>query len=238
MPRRFYVPQPLAVPELRLTGSEAHHLANVLRMEAGETAWVFDGQGHEACVQIVSVSSEGATLRVLESRPAQTETKFPLILGTAVPKGERFRWLVEKATEIGVARFVPLNTRRSIVDPGAGKLSKVQQTIVEASKQCGRSRLMELGDTADWKSFVATEFTGRTAYIAHPSGDIFDFSSCAPNGPVVLAIGPEGGFTDEEVAIGCAAGAKLLSLGPRILRIETAAVAITTLFAIGCGSAD
>src|SRR5579871_4099850 len=151
MPRRFYLPHSLASPELSLSGKEAHHLLNVLRMGVGEEAWVFDGTGEEALVRIQSHSQGTATLEVLQRRVAETETAVPLVLGSAVPKGERFRWMIEKLTELGIHRFVPLETARSIVDPGAGKLEKMRQTIVEASKQCRRSKLMQLSEPTRWK---------------------------------------------------------------------------------------
>jgi 16S rRNA (uracil1498-N3)-methyltransferase len=95
---------------------------------------------------------------------------------------------------------------------------------------------MQLDPIADWKSFVVREFAGGAAFIAHPSGEPLDLSQSPAERPVVLAIGPEGGFTDAEIELGLAAGAKLVSLGPRILRIETAAVALGALVAIGAES--
>jgi 16S rRNA (uracil1498-N3)-methyltransferase len=236
MPRRFYLPQPLDAQTLRISGREAHHLLHVLRMEVGQQLWLFDGQGEEALAAIAAIAEGGAELRILERRTAQAETSRPIILGAAVPKGDRFRWLVEKATEIGMQRLVPLQTQRSIVDPREGKLDRMRQTIVEASKQCGRGSLMQLDPIADWKSFVVREFAGGAAFIAHPSGEPLDLSQSPAERPVVLAIGPEGGFTDAEIELGLAAGAKLVSLGPRILRIETAAVALGALVAIGAES--
>jgi 16S rRNA (uracil1498-N3)-methyltransferase len=202
-------------------------------MQIGQQVWLFDGTGEEALAEIVASSQDDAVLRILQRRPAQTETSQPLILGTAVPKGDRFRWLVEKATELGIQRLVPLQTQRSIVDPREGKLDRLRQTVVEASKQCGRSSLMNIDPVTDWKKFVAQEFVGKTGYIAHPGGESLDLGSHAAGEPIVVAVGPEGGFTDAEVDSAVAAGAKLVSLGPRILRIETAALALAALLAIG-----
>ena len=155
------------------------------------------------------------------------------ILATAVPKGDRFDWLIEKATELGVTRIIPLVTARSSVDPREGKLDKLRQTIIAACKQCGRNHLLELSAVTAWSDFVRTEFSNRAAFIAHPSSDpvdlapeIIDFSR-QPS--LLFVIGPEGGFTDEEVAWAMSCGAKGLRLGSLVLRIETAAIALAAL---------
>jgi 16S rRNA (uracil1498-N3)-methyltransferase len=232
MPRRFYVAHPLDVASLTLAGAEAHHLLHVLRLGISDEVILFDGQGSEASARITAVSDSGtAELQLLEHRPAQSETPFPITLGVAVPKGDRFAWLVEKATELGVTRLVPLVTDRSVVEPGEGKLERMQKTIVEASKQSGRGRLMELGPLTKWSEFV-DEFENGDAYIADPGGDLCDFSAHHVTRPVILAVGPEGGFTDAELDLACEAGAQLISLGPRTLRIETAALALATLFSL------
>src|SRR5207248_2156768 len=123
--------------------------------------------------------------------------------------------------------------------PGAGKLEKMRQTIVTASKQCGRSRLMEIEAPRGWRDFVNHEFPDGEAIVAHPSGDAWDFNARdfkaqAPR-PIVLGVGPEGGFTPAELELASEKGARLLSLGPRVLRIETAALALAALFALSIG---
>ena len=218
-----------------LPTAESHHLAHVLRMRPGDQAVIFDGAGGEALAEIVQLSPT-AELRILERRVAVTETSFPLTIASAVPKGDRFRWMVEKLAELGVQRLVPIVTRRSVVDPREGKLDRLRQTIVEASKQCGRSRLMELDAPTNWMPFLAGQPPGQRFLIAHPSGEPWDPAKHRLDQPVTVAIGPEGGFTDEEVAAACAAGGELVSLGPRILRIETAAVALASLLTLGTPS--
>lgn len=230
MPRRFFLPQTFDASLLVLSGAEAHHLLHVLRLGVGETVILFDGKGTEAVARIEAVAHGTAELRIEEVRTAVAETLVPIILGTAVPKGDRFAWLVEKATELGVARLVPLNTQRSIVEPGAGKLEKMRQTVVAASKQCGRSRLMEIDAPTSWRDFVDREFSAGDAFIAHPSGEALVAATVPPQRPVLLAIGPEGGLTEAEVAFACEHGGKLVSLGPRILRIETAALVMAAFF--------
>jgi 16S rRNA (uracil1498-N3)-methyltransferase len=236
MPRRFHIPQPWGDTSVLLPAAEAHHLAHVLRMRPGDQAVIFDGAGGEALAEIVEISPASAELKILQRQPATTETPFPVTVASAVPKGDRFRWMVEKLTELGVHRLVPIVTRRSIVDPREGKLDRLRQTIVEASKQCGRSRLMELETPIHWTPFLAGQPPEQRFLVAHPSGEPWDPTRRRLDRPITVAIGPEGGFTDEEVVAACAAGGELVSLGPRILRIETAAVAVASLLTLGTPS--
>ena len=233
MDHRFYLPAPLGVETVELSGPEAHHLIHVLRMRAGQQVQLFDGQGAEATAEIVQLKKHSAELQVLRVCSTPPETQFPVVLGTAVPKGDRFRWLVEKATELGVERLIPLRTEHSVVDPGRGKLEKMQQTVIAACKQSGRSRLMQIDPVTAWDDLIAAEFPGRNTFVAHADGTPINevFSPAAStNEPVLLCVGPEGGFTGDEVRRAVDAGAQLVNLGLRTLRIETAAVAFASFF--------
>lgn len=234
MSDRFYAPVSFDKPTIVLTGSEAHHLINVLRLKPGQQVVLFDGAGTEATAEIVSTAKRSVELRILEKRSSPSESQRTVILGTAVPKGDRFRWLVEKATELGVTRLVPLITERSVVEPGSGKLEKMQQTVIAACKQCGRNRLMEIDEPTDWESFIDRESQSGLLFVAHPSGEKPETVTSSDIGkqPIVFAIGPEGGLTESEISTAVNAGAKLISLSPNILRIETAAVALSAFFAI------
>ncbi len=232
MSRRFFTSGPLQPGPLRLAGAEAHHLVHVLRVDAGQTVTLFDGSGFEAAAEIIGKSKGEVELTVREIRAANAEPAIAVVLAAAVPKGDRFGWLIEKATELGVQRFVPLVTERSVVLPGEGKLEKQRRTIVESSKQCGRSRLMELASPTPWRGFVTRELSGRQCWVAHPNGDPFEWRAPEAAGPVVLAVGPEGGFSEAELELARAAGARPVSLGPRMLRIETAALALAALFTV------
>lgn len=226
MPRRFFSSVDVSSDRLELSGREAHHLQRVLRMGPGETVWLFDGQGHEVLAEIVTTERDCVRLQVRERRQVQSADVSLVTIATGVPKGDRFRWLIEKATELGVQRLVPLITQRSIVDPGQGKLDKLRQTIVEACKQCGRTNLMELTEPMAWKDCLRDEVPGRQVWIAHPAGEGISSFRLDSQQPSLFLIGPEGGFTDQEVSEATEAGARRLSLGARILRIETAALAI------------
>lgn len=229
MARRFYLPQPLDSTVIRLTGPEVHHLGRVLRLKAGDEVTLFDGRGTEARARIDSLTTDAVELTVVEHLAATEIPKNALTLATAVPKGERFDWLVEKATELGVARLIPLVTARSVVNPGESKLERLRRTIVEASKQCGRSRLMELTAPIAWRELVETEMTSGGVWVAHPSGAPPTDAGDERFRPRIVAIGPEGGLTADELALATEHGAKLVGLGPRILRIETAAITLAVL---------
>ncbi len=232
MSKRFFVKELSSERPVRLDGPEAHHLIHVLRSVVGDTVTLFDGAGCEARAEVTCIKGCAVDLAILELSANSTELEFDLVLAAAVPKGDRFGWLIEKATELGVGRFVPLITSRSVVFPGDGKLDKMRRTIVEASKQCRRTRLMELSAPVEWSDFVAREFPVSSAWVAHPSSPGLEIPRDLPSNPTVVSVGPEGGFTDAELELATLAGAKLISLGPRMLRIETAALALAAAFTI------
>jgi len=145
------------------------------------------------------------------------------------------QFLVEKLTELGVQRFVPLSCARSVIQPGEGKLDKLRRYVIEASKQCGRNVLMEIADLEAWTEYCRSGKPGEVRLMAHPHTDrkaARDLNAAAPTS-IRLAVGPEGGFMDEEVRAATNAGWQLVGLGPRMLRIETAAIALATLTAFG-----
>jgi 16S rRNA (uracil1498-N3)-methyltransferase len=227
-PRRFFITGPLVTGRRRLEGTEAHHLVHVLRISVGDTVMLFDGRGGETAATVTECAAGTVELTLGEPQ-VECDDGPEIILAAAVPKGDRFGWLIEKATELGVARFVPLITERSVVIPGDGKLGKMRRTIVEASKQCGRARLMELAAPVAWPEFVTTLLGPSRGWVAHPTGEPFQPPGKGTSGSLVAAVGPEGGFSDGELELAIGAGAKLISLGPRILRIETAALALAAL---------
>lgn len=233
MSRRFFVRQSLASDSVRLEGAETRHLSRVMRFQPGDLVTLFDGQGVEAEARITSVTENLVELSILSRTDDAHRPLVELTLATAVPKGERFDWLVEKSVELGVTRIVPLITARSIVNPGAGKLERLRRTIVEASKQCGRSRLMELAEPVHWNSFVSRDQSSAALLIADPSGEPAAITIAATSKPLVVAIGPEGGFTPAELEQATQSGARLISIAPWILRIETAAIAFAALIAAG-----
>ncbi len=229
MADRFHAPDPPVGDVLTLGGDEAHHLARVRRVGLGEFVVVFDGRGSTWNAEVLETSRDQVRLRIVETLPPSSPPACELTLATAMPKGDRADWLVEKATELGVARLQPLNTARSIVDPRSAKLEKLRRRVVEASKQCGRDWLMEIVEPIRWAELLAATST-PLRLVAHPGGlPALRWPRCDRDRAVTLAIGPEGGFTDEEVAQAQAAGWRVVGMGTTLLRVETAGLAVSAL---------
>ena len=229
MADRFYCPGPWPGSKVQLFDDEARHLSKVRRVPVGELVTLFDGLGRSTVAKVDEIGRDRIELTLVEDSGSDKALDGPFVLATAVPKGDRFDWLVEKATELGVTRLIPLITARSVVDPRSGKLDRLRRLIIEASKQSGRSRLMDLGPPTSWAQWVSQAMTGvETCFFAHPSGsrEMGDPRPDLSLG-IGLAIGPEGGFTDEEVEAAQHARHRMIGLGPTILRVETAALAAT-----------
>jgi 16S rRNA (uracil1498-N3)-methyltransferase len=223
---RFYFNGPLAPGDVTLEGPEAHHLSSVRRFEAGDAVTLFNGDGHEYPATVVDVGKKRMTLHVTGVEAPDRELGFPVHVAAALPKGDRSDFLIEKLTELGATDCTPLITERTVVKAGQAKADKLRRAVIEASKQCGRNVLMRVHAPARWADWCILQ-TGRR-FIAHPDGT-GDWKDDSP-GAVIVAVGPEGGFTEAEVAVAEAAGWERLSLGPRILRVETAALAVAMLF--------
>jgi 16S rRNA (uracil1498-N3)-methyltransferase len=227
MADRFYVNCPLALGPVVLTGPEAHHLATVLRACAGDAVCLFNGDGAEYPASVVEVHRKQIHLEVTDRRTPQRELGFRLQVAAPLPKADRGDFLIEKLTELGVTRFVPLRTRRSVVHPKESRVEKLERAVIEASKQCGRNVLMGIGPLTAWDDYCRAADLPSMRLLAHPGGDAVAFG-----GDAAIAVGPEGGFTDDEVTAAKEAGWLMIGLGPRILRVETAAIAMTArLFA-------
>ena len=238
MADRCFCPDPPVEGRLVLEGDEARHLTRVRRIGVGEVVEVFDGKGFAARARVESAGKNRVDLTLLGEPIADRVAPCRLTLATAVPKGERFDWLIEKATELGVARLVPLITERSVVDPRVAKLDRLRRLIVEAAKQCGRNRLMELDSPTPWTALARAPADG-TRLLAHPGG--VPASAWRPirhGAPVTLAIGPEGGFTEPEVALAVELGWQAVGLGATLLRIETAGLAGSAAILALCGSPE
>ena len=239
MAERFFLDRPVEGDFAELTGQESQHLVRVLRARVGDQIVVFDGLGAEYVARVERLAQRSVNLAIVERREADRESPVSLTLGVALPKGDRQRWLVEKVVELGVAALVPLCTERSVAVPGDAARTRLRRTVIEASKQCGRNRLMRVGEPAALVEFFSRGADQAGRYLAHPNASDANrlASSQLRGGPtaetVCIAVGPEGGFTDSEVGCGLERGWQLLDLGPRILRVETAAVAAATLVLLG-----
>ncbi len=224
--QRLFVAGPLGAElSVGVEGPQAHYLANVMRMEVGAQLLLFDGLSGEWLADIVDVSRKRVTLIARQQTKAQE--KVPdLVLAFAPIKKGRVDWLVEKAVELGVDRLQPVITHRTIVDKL--NLERMRSHIVEATEQCGRTSVATIDEPVKLEAYLRTFDPARTLYFADETGGTPAGSAFA-RGAAAILTGPEGGFTPEEAAaIRAIGGAKALSLGPRILRAETAALAAVT----------
>ena len=219
--RRLYVPDARLEPgvELRLDAARSHRLRGVLRLRPGDGLAVFDGSGGEWEASVVARAGEGVTLRVGEPLDPLPEPPVAVTLLCAFPRGQRGDWIVEKATELGVAAITPLASDRSVMQAGEGRIERWRRIAIEAAEQCGRASLPAFGEEPppDALRLIADPGASRTV------AEVIAGVSPAPVA-VAVYIGPEGGWTVEERERLIADGALPVSLGPRRLRVETAAI--------------
>jgi 16S rRNA (uracil1498-N3)-methyltransferase len=236
---RFYIaPETWNSVAPMLSGSEAHHAREVLRMKAGEKLVLFNGQGHEITAEIVDLTGTDIRLRKLheaETKPLQCR----IVLGQAIPKGKNMELIVQKAVEIGAAEIAPIISDRSIVqvdsERATQKQSKWRQIAIEAAKQSGQNwlprvhtprKLTELFSMASEESFDLRLIGSLQPDAQHLKKILADYSrehELLPRS-VLMLIGPEGDFTPAELSLARRHGCQPITLGPIILRVETAAI--------------
>lgn len=224
MSARFYIPEPVGLGELIVEGPEAHHMM-VSRLAAGDVVTLFAGDNREFVAEIVSISKRQVVLTVTEIHDRDREAHRVVWLASALPKADRLDFLIEKATELGAARFIPLLTSRSVVSPKAKAVEKYQRIVIEASKQCGRNRLMAVEPPQSWEAVLSRPDIPARRCILHTTSDTPSSRSNSTAEPTILAIGPEGGWTDAEIEMALENQWQATCLGKTILRIETAALA-------------
>ncbi|MEO6198462.1 MAG: 16S rRNA (uracil(1498)-N(3))-methyltransferase [Sphingomicrobium sp.] len=225
---RLYVEPPLSAGfAVGLDSAQANYLGNVLRLKKGDGALLFDGVSGEWLAQVVEADRKRMSLGVCRQTKVQ-ESVPDLTLAFAPIKKGKLEWLVEKAVELGVSRLQPVITHRSIVDKV--NLQRLRAHIIEAAEQCGRTALATIAEPVKLSAFLKEQDGAQTLYFADETGGE-TVTSAMQCGAATILIGPEGGFTEEERnAIRAAPGALAISLGPRILRAETAALAAVTAY--------
>jgi 16S rRNA (uracil1498-N3)-methyltransferase len=239
MSERFFSTRPITSSQVTLKGAEAHHLLHVMRATIGQSVVLFDDSGAEFDAVVKSLARSHVDLQVVQRRQTDRELPFTLGVGVALPKGDRQKWLVEKLTELGVTTLVPLVTERGVAQPTGKAVERLDRAVVEAAKQCGRNRLMEIAEPQSWHQWIShvpivsdRQSAEYRRLVAHPGGKPLTEIDLALSRPTNLAIGPEGGLTTAEAAAAIAAGWQLVDLGPRILRVETAAVSLAAVIAL------
>lgn len=235
---RYYIPDlPNGGGLVDLTDGEAHHAVSVMRVQPGDQIVLFDGEGSEATATIVAAGKRRVQCQVAAATLLPLDNPVAITLAVSLPKGDRSRDLVERLTELGVDRLVPLQCQRSPWKNSENALEKLRRVVIESCKQCRRNRLMQITAPQPFLDFCRqTPATAEACLIAHPGGaDVLSHGAAPPPEAVStatayrLAIGPEGGFDDAEVSAALAAGWVTVGLGKRILRIETAAISLAVL---------
>lgn len=236
---RFYIaPETWNSFAPMLSGSEAHHAREVLRMKLGEKLVLFNGQGREITAEIVDLS--GAEIRLRKLHEAETPPlQCRIVLGQAIPKGKNMELIVQKAVEIGAAEIAPIISDRTIVqvdsEGATQKQSKWRQIAIEAAKQSGQNwlprvhtprKLTELFSMASQESFDLRLIGSLQPDARHLKNILVDFSGEHQHRPrsVLMLVGPEGDFTPAELALARRHACQPITLGPIILRVETAAI--------------
>jgi 16S rRNA (uracil1498-N3)-methyltransferase len=230
---RLFVDRPLDAGEtVELDGAAANYLGAVMRLKPGGQVRLFDDRTGEWLAEAVEAGKRRVRL-VLLARVAEREAVPDLWLLAAPIKKGRIDWLAEKACELGVARLVPVLTRRTIVD--RLNLDRLRAHIIEAAEQCGRTALPALDAPARLEALLGRWPTGRQLLFADEAGGAPLLEVARP-GPAAILIGPEGGFdADERAAIRALPQAQAITLGPRILRADTAAAAAVSLWMAAAG---
>lgn len=225
MPRFFLDPAAWS-GEAALVGDEAKHCARVMRAQVGDVITVFDGLGRSAAAEILSISKAHVGLRLAEVK-MDPEPKVRIVLAQAVIKGKAMDWLLQKAVELGVAEIQPLSTRNAVVQAGDGKEDKWQRTVIEACKQCGRSRVPKVLPVLDFSEFLKKSAM-ESRIVASLEAGARPLKDCLPDagkdGQVTLLIGPEGDFSAGEYQEALDSGCVPVCLGTAVLRSETAAI--------------
>ncbi|MDR3198424.1 MAG: 16S rRNA (uracil(1498)-N(3))-methyltransferase, partial [Planctomycetaceae bacterium] len=233
MSNRFFLDPAVSVfngEQAVLGGGEAHHFSRVMRGEVGDEIILFDGSGFSYRSRVESIGKTTVTVRIIETLPDNIESSIRLTVATALPKGDRQRFLAEKLAELGVARLIPLHLERSVARSDTAVVQRLRRHVIEAAKQCGRNVLMEITNEMPLKDLndFLTKQGDMTKFLLHPVvlgavGQTTPRMILAGELPkqIAVLIGPEGSFTDQEIETALQFGFQPLDLGARILRTET-----------------
>lgn len=228
---RFYCSQPLTPgATLDLPEEAAHHATRVLRLKEGDHVRLFDGHGGQWLCRITRLKPTAHV--ALESfEEASRESPLRISLAQSLPMGDKMDWIIQKSVELGVAHLQPLAARRSVIRLSGEKAEKRarhwQNVAISACEQSGRSEVPIVADLLDLPQYLGRPGTdNERRLILVPGAGTRLRDMPPPAGPVTVLIGPEGGFEDSEVQMACSVGFQPVSLGPRILRTETAGPAV------------
>lgn len=233
--RRFFAPDTaFHRGEVTLAVDEAKYLREVLRLRAGDEVYVFNGTGKEFHCEIEESRRDSARLRIIkEVGPARPESPLHLTLAVALLKGEKFDLVVQKATELGVTRIIPVATKFADIklrdeSDATKRVTRWQRIALEAAKQCGRAVVPEITTASNFKTFINSETAAERLMFSERDGHPLSTGDARP-AEICALIGSEGGWSDEEITAARAAHWSIVTLGGRTLRAETAAITVAAL---------
>jgi len=229
MTSRFFSPEPLPDSDcFELPAALAHHAVRVLRVAAGERIVLFDGLGGEV-EAVLEGQGKRWSARLIERRTMERESPLQIVLVQALASADKMDWVVQKAVELGAAAVIPVRAARSVLkldgERAAKRVAHWREVAVSACEQSGRNRVPEIADIADLRDYLARTRDVPQRFMLDPVGGRRLADLGRPSDPCHLLVGPEGGWSDEELAAGRAAGCAGVTLGPRVLRTETAGLA-------------
>ena len=220
---------------IKITGEDVHHIKNVMRSSLGDQLICCDGQGIDYLTQIINISSSEIACRIITSSPSIGEPTINITIAQSLPKREKMEWILQKGTEIGATRFIPFSSERTIVKVDTRKAlhkkSRWERIVKEAAEQAHRGTVPRVDAPKAWKELLCVIQQTGTALIAYEKGGelLSTQLTRTSSKDILIIIGPEGGFTDKEIIEAKEHGAIPISLGPRVLRTETA-----PLMALSC----
>lgn len=231
---RFYCSQPMVVGEIITLPDPVAHHAWVVRLQPGAALTLFNGEGGEYAAEFATLDRKSASASIHGFVAREAELPYEITLVQALPEAAKMDWVIEKAVEMGVAAIQPMAAQRSVVRLSGERAEKRQAhwqaVIVAASEQSGRNRLARLAPLVDLPRALEQAVAGRCILLSpRATQTLADWAHHQPPQALTLMVGPEGGFTDQEQDAAIAAGALPLSMGPRVLRTETAALAALSM---------
>ena len=235
MSRFFVQKESIKANRISITGKEAHHILDVMRLKISDEVTLFDGTGREYTGVVKSIGRKSLEVEIKSVRTARNEAHYSVALIQSIPKREKMDYIVEKATELGVARIIPVTTERTIPEWNDAKKAAIverwREIAKEAAKQCGRSDVPEIVSIMEFNKAVTTAVYDLKliAVLSDKAIKLKDALKSATGGNIVVAIGPEGDFTPEEAESALEAGFRIVSLGPRVLKSDTAALAVLSI---------
>jgi len=229
--RRFYAPPKCFEDNLvSLDEGETRHLRDVLRLKAGDAASVFDGEGNEFDCVIERVEWKAAKLRILKAvEAAAAESTLDLTLCASILKGDKTDLAVQKAVELGVNRFIPMISARCDVSPKSApkRVERWRKIVLEASKQCGRARLMRVDELSTFNEQIKIKSPSTLLFFSERDGE--ELRVKGKPAAIIAFLGPEGGWDDGEIELARESGAEVITLHGRIMKADTAAIAISAI---------